>query len=96
MNRFHVFACPPPPPPLLPPPPSYVWTPLVSNQVADTAKLRGITTEEVVQEVMLKPMPKKAFIGWDELAGTCEFLMSDAAKNITGQAICVDGGWVAH
>ena len=42
---------------------------------------------------MLKPMPKGVFIGIDELAGITAFLMSPAARNITGQTIVVDGGW---
>lgn len=73
--------------------PAYVKTPLVEKQIADQARTRGISTEEVVNEVMLKPMPKKAFIGLDELAGTCAFLMSPAAKNMTGQTLVLDGGW---
>ena len=45
---------------------------------------------------MLKPMPKGVFIGFDELAGITAFLMSPAARNITGQTIVVDGGWTAR
>ena len=73
--------------------PAYVKTPLVEKQIADQARTRGITEEQVVNEVMLKPMPKKAFIGLDELAGTCAFLISPAAKNMTGQTLILDGGW---
>jgi 3-hydroxybutyrate dehydrogenase len=76
--------------------PSYVRTPLVENQIADQARIRGISEAEVVSTVMLKPMPKGVFIGFDELAGITSFLISNAARNVTGQAIVVDGGWTAQ
>ncbi|MCC8535786.1 3-hydroxybutyrate dehydrogenase [Xanthomonas codiaei] len=76
--------------------PSYVRTPLVERQIADQARTRGIAEDDVVRDVMLKPMPKGAFIEYDELAGTVSFLMSRAARNITGQSIAIDGGWTAQ
>jgi len=50
----------------------------------------------VVDTIMLQPMPKRVFIGFDELAGIAAFLVSPAARNITGQTIVVDGGWTAQ
>jgi len=76
--------------------PSYVKTPLVDKQISDQARTRGIPESEVISQIMLKPMPKGVFIGIDELAGITTFLMSPAARNITGQAIVVDGGWTAQ
>lgn len=76
--------------------PSYVKTPLVEKQIADQARVRGIPEAEVVAQVMLKPMPKGVFIGFDELAGITAFLVSPAARNITGQIIVVDGGWTVQ
>ncbi|EOD79329.1 D-beta-hydroxybutyrate dehydrogenase [Grimontia indica] len=76
--------------------PSYVKTPLVENQITAQAQNHGITEEEVINTIMLKPMPKKAFIDLSELAETALFLCSPAAKNITAQAITIDGGWTAH
>jgi 3-hydroxybutyrate dehydrogenase len=73
--------------------PTYVKTPLVDKQIADQARTRGIPESQVVTDVMLKPMPKGVFIGFDELAGITAFLMSPAARNITGHTIDVDGGW---
>ena len=73
--------------------PAYVKTPLVEKQIADQARTRGLTQDQVIQEVMLKPMPKKAFISFGELGGTCEYLLSPAAKNMTGQTLVLDGGW---
>lgn len=76
--------------------PAYVKTPLVEKQIADQARNHGISEKEVVNEIMLKPMPKRAFIGIDEIAGIIAFLISPSARNITGQTIVVDGGWTAH
>ena len=71
-------------------------TPLVDRQIADQARVRGIPEAEVISQVMLTPMPKGVFISVDELAGITAFLMSPAARNITGQTIVVDGGWTAR
>ncbi|AMG31534.1 3-hydroxybutyrate dehydrogenase [Grimontia hollisae] len=76
--------------------PSYVKTPLVDNQIRAQADNHGISEQEVINTIMLKPMPKKAFIALTELAETAMFLASPAAKNITAQAIAIDGGWTAH
>ena len=76
--------------------PSYVRTPLVDKQIVEYTKIRGVSESEVVDTIMLRPMPKRAFIGFDELAGIASFLVSSAARNITGQTIVVDGGWTAQ
>jgi 3-hydroxybutyrate dehydrogenase len=76
--------------------PTYVKTPLVDRQIADQARTRGIPESQVVSDVMLKPMPKGVFIGFDELAGIAAFLISPPARNITGHTIDVDGGWTVQ
>lgn len=76
--------------------PSYIRTPLVDAQIADQAKTHGISEDEVIERIMLKPMPKRAFISIEEVAGTIGFLTSAAARNITGQCIVIDGGWTVQ
>ncbi len=76
--------------------PGYVWTPLVEKQIPDTAKARGMTEEQVIQEVLLKAQPTKKFATVEELAALAVFLCSDGAASITGTALPVDGGWTAH
>jgi 3-hydroxybutyrate dehydrogenase len=76
--------------------PSYVKTPLVDKQIAEQARVRGISESEVIARVMLEPMPKGVFISFEELAGITAFLASPSARNITGQTIVVDGGWTAR
>ncbi|MEI5639891.1 MULTISPECIES: 3-hydroxybutyrate dehydrogenase [unclassified Pseudoalteromonas] len=76
--------------------PAYVKTPLVEQQIAAQAKQHGISEDEVVNNIMLAPMPKKAFIGLDEIAHAVQFLLANEARNITGQAIVLDGGWTVQ
>ncbi len=76
--------------------PSYIRTPMVDAQIADQAKMHGISEDEVIEKIMLEPMPKKVFITVEEIAGTIEFLLSPHARNITGQSIIIDGGWTAR
>ena len=76
--------------------PSYVKTPLVEKQIANQAREHGISEDEVINEIMLKPMPKRQFVTMEELYGIVAFLVGDSARNITGQAITVDGGWTAR
>ncbi|MEM7041310.1 MAG: 3-hydroxybutyrate dehydrogenase [Pseudomonadota bacterium] len=76
--------------------PGYVWTPLVERQIPDTAKARGMTEEQVKQEVLLKAQPTKQFVTVDQLGELALFLCSDAAASITGASLPVDGGWVAQ
>lgn len=76
--------------------PGYVWTPLVENQIPDTMKARGMTREQVINDVMLERQPSKQFVQPDELAALALFLCRDEARNITGANYSVDGGWVAQ
>ena len=73
--------------------PSYVKTPLVENQIRQQAQEHGISEADVINNIMLEPMPKKAFIEMAELSASVNFLISDAARNMTGQTLVLDGGW---
>lgn len=75
--------------------PGYVLTPLVEKQIPETAKARGITEDEVKRDVLLAAQWTKKFVTVDQLAGVALFLCSDAAENITGVSLPVDGGWTA-
>src|SRR6516165_2535655 len=76
--------------------PGYVLTPLVEKQIPDTAQARGITSEEVVRDVLLAAQPTKQFVTVNEVAALTVFLASGAAASITGAILPVDGGWTAH
>lgn len=75
--------------------PGYVLTPLVEAQIPDTMKEYGMDRETVIREVMLSRQPSKEFATVEQLGGTAVFLCSEAAKQITGTTISVDGGWTA-
>lgn len=75
--------------------PGYVWTPLVEGQIADTAKARGMTEDQVINDVLLKAQPTKKFTTVEQLGELAVFLCSDAAQNMTGSMLTADGGWTA-
>ena len=75
--------------------PGYVLTPLVESQIPDTAKKYDMTEEEAKQKVILERQPSKEFATTEQIGGTAVFLCSDAAAQITGTTISVDGGWTA-
>ncbi|WP_422373010.1 3-hydroxybutyrate dehydrogenase [Hoeflea sp.] len=76
--------------------PGYVETPLVSGQIADTAKARDMSEEDVVNEVILKAQPTKQFVQVGQIAALALYLASEQAAQITGAALPMDGGWTAQ
>jgi 3-hydroxybutyrate dehydrogenase len=75
--------------------PGYVWTPLVESQIPDTMKARGLTREQVMNDVLLGAQPTKRFVTPEEVAALALFLCREEARSITGANISIDGGWTA-
>jgi len=75
--------------------PGYVWTPLVENQIPETMKTRGLTRDQVINDVLLEAQPTKQFVTPEQVAAFVVFLCSESAKQITGANLSIDGGWTA-
>ena len=76
--------------------PGYVWTPLVENQVADTAKARRMSKADVKKKVLLEAQPTKEFVTVEQVADAAMYLASESASQITGTNLSMDGGWTAQ
>ena len=76
--------------------PAYVRTPLVDNQIADQARTRGISSEEVIEKVMLEPAAVKRLIEPEEVADFVAYLCTPSGGVFTGAALTMDLGWTAR
>ena len=76
--------------------PGYVWTPLVEQQIPDTMKARGLTREQVTNDVLLAAQPTKRFVTPEEVAALAVYLCREEARSITGANLSMDGGWTAQ
>lgn len=74
--------------------PGFVWTPLVEKQIPDLAKAEGISEEQAKKKV-LERQPTRRFSTVDEIGALAVYLASDAASNVTGTNVSIDGGWTA-
>jgi 3-hydroxybutyrate dehydrogenase len=75
--------------------PGYVWTPLVEQQIPDTMASRGLTREQVMNDVLLAAQPTKDYVTAEQVAALALYLCRDEAKSITGANLSMDGGWTA-
>lgn len=76
--------------------PGYVRTPLVENQLADQARLHGISEEEVLSKIMLTESAIKRLVEPEEVASLVAWLAGDDAGMVTGSSYVMDGGWSAR
>lgn len=76
--------------------PGYVWTPLIEGQIPDTMKTRGMTRDQVINDVLLATTPTKRFVQPAELGALAVFLCREEAGNVTGANWSMDGGWTTH
>jgi len=76
--------------------PGWVLTPLVQAQIEARAKNEGIPVAQAERDLLMEKQPSGRFTTVDQLGGVTVFLSSDAASNITGTTLPVDGGWLAR
>jgi 3-hydroxybutyrate dehydrogenase len=76
--------------------PAYVRTPLVEGQLADQARTRGISPEEVEEQVFLAPAAVKRMLEPADVAGYVSYLVSEEAWGVTGSVATIDLGWTAN
>ncbi|MCR2833638.1 3-hydroxybutyrate dehydrogenase [Parerythrobacter lacustris] len=76
--------------------PGYVWTPLIEGQIPDTMKARGLSREQVINDVLLAKQPTKKFVQVGEVGALAAFLCREEAGNVTGANWSIDGGWTAE
>jgi len=76
--------------------PGYVWTPLIEGQIPDTMAARGLSRDEVINDVLLAKQPTKKFVQPDEIGAIAVFLCREEASNVTGANWSIDGGWTAE
>lgn len=76
--------------------PGWVRTPLVEKQISALAEKNGVDQETAARELLGEKQPSLQFVTPEQLGGTAVFLASDAAAQITGTTVSVDGGWTAR
>lgn len=75
--------------------PGYKWGPVLEAAFKEQAEHYGVSVEEIMEPVK-QQMSLKRFASDEDVAKACVFFCSDYAKNITGQTLYVDAGFVLH
>jgi 3-hydroxybutyrate dehydrogenase len=75
--------------------PGYVWTSLIEQQIPDTMAARGLSRDQVINDVLLASQPTKQFVQVDQVASLLVHLCRDESASITGANLSIDGGWTA-
>ena len=76
--------------------PGYVRTPLVERQIADQARVHGVSEERVVEDILLAPQALKRLLEPAEVADAVAFLLDESGRSFTGAPLVLDGGWTAR
>jgi 3-hydroxybutyrate dehydrogenase len=76
--------------------PGWVRTVLVEKQITANAEKAHTDQETAARELLSEKQPSLQFVTPEQLGGTAVFLCSDAAAQVTGTTISVDGGWTAR
>ena len=76
--------------------PGWVLTPLVQKQIDDLAAREGLTPEAAKSRLLGEKQPSQEFVTPEQLGAVALFLCSEAAAQIRGVALPVDGGWTAQ
>lgn len=76
--------------------PGWVLTPLVQKQVDDRAAQEGLSDEQTKQRMLAEKQPSGEFVTPRQLGETVAFLCSDAAAQMRGASLPVDGAYLAQ
>lgn len=76
--------------------PGWVLTPLVEKQIQLKSEENKISFEEAKKQLLEEKQPSGEFVTVEQLGEISLFLCSEAASQITGTSISVDGGWTAR
>lgn len=76
--------------------PGWVRTELIEKQIVARAEDLGVPVEEGARILLAEKQPSQQFVTVEQLGGLITFLCSEAAQQVTGAAIPIDGGWTAQ